>query len=147
MKPDGLIWISVPNHRSLLAKIFGLRWGWTVPPAHLYYYNRDALGQLLESSGFKLVSAWSGDYFFRSVHQFFSMKTIFNKTKAALNRVFKANFRPTPHRYTFARSVTDFLNLLPYGLLYPLIALSHRFDMGSEITLLGRRAPDQFGNH
>jgi 2-polyprenyl-3-methyl-5-hydroxy-6-metoxy-1,4-benzoquinol methylase len=56
LAPNGQLWISCPNRRSLLRNIFGRAWiNWHVPFHISHFSNRD-LSQLLTSSGFKVVN-------------------------------------------------------------------------------------------
>ena len=44
LSSQGVLVICVPNHGCLLSRMLRLKWGWTCPPSHLYYYKQ-LLGQ------------------------------------------------------------------------------------------------------
>lgn len=51
LKSDGLICINTPDISSLMSKILRARW-WGVKQAHLYYFTRKSLHNMLDASGF-----------------------------------------------------------------------------------------------
>ena len=61
LKPGGVVIIITPDTESLLCAISGDRWVSYKFPEHLILYSRSALIELLEHSGFEIVSA-TGDY-------------------------------------------------------------------------------------
>lgn len=61
VKPGGVVVIITPDTESLLCAISGDRWVSYKFPEHLILYSRSALIELLEHSGFEIVSAAS-DY-------------------------------------------------------------------------------------
>jgi SAM-dependent methyltransferase len=61
LKPGGVVVIITPDTESLLCAISGDRWVSYKFPEHLILYSRSALIELLEHSGFEIVSA-TGDY-------------------------------------------------------------------------------------
>lgn len=55
LKPQGQVWISCPNSQSWLRSIFGRRWiNWHVP-FHITHFSAEALRNLLEENGFRLI--------------------------------------------------------------------------------------------
>lgn len=61
LRPGGILVLITPDTESLLCAISGDRWVSYKFPEHLILYSRSALIELLEHSGFEIVSA-SGDY-------------------------------------------------------------------------------------
>lgn len=59
-KAGGLIYIAVPNNKSIWKNIFGKNWisGWFVP-FHLFYYNEESLLKLAHQHGFEVQKLWS----------------------------------------------------------------------------------------
>jgi SAM-dependent methyltransferase len=56
LKPDGEVWISLPNVDSWLARRFGREWiNWHVP-FHITHFSADRLRRLLDEAGFAVVS-------------------------------------------------------------------------------------------
>ena len=55
LKDDGVLILSVPNVRSLDARIFGDRWIGLDPPRHLYAFSPQTLNQLLSKAGLEAV--------------------------------------------------------------------------------------------
>jgi SAM-dependent methyltransferase len=55
LKPGGQVWISCPNSRSWLRKVFGRSWlNWHVP-FHIAHFSPTTLCQLLSDTGFSKV--------------------------------------------------------------------------------------------
>lgn len=55
LKPNGYLFLALPNHRSLDAKVYGDRWAaWDVP-IHLWHFNRSSIGQLAKKFGLEWV--------------------------------------------------------------------------------------------
>lgn len=55
LKPGGQVWISCPNSRSWLRRVFGRWWiNWHVP-FHITHFSAEALADLLKQSGFQPV--------------------------------------------------------------------------------------------
>ncbi len=61
LKPGGILFLITPDTESLLCAISGDRWVSYKFPEHLILYSRSALIELLEHSGFEIVSV-SSDY-------------------------------------------------------------------------------------
>jgi 2-polyprenyl-3-methyl-5-hydroxy-6-metoxy-1,4-benzoquinol methylase len=51
LKSDGIIFVNTPDISSLVSKILRSRW-WGVKQAHLYYFTRKSLGNMLVEAGF-----------------------------------------------------------------------------------------------
>ncbi len=58
LKPRGLVYITVPDAGSPLARIMGRRW-WSVLPMHVQYFTRRSMTRLLQAQGFEVVSMGS----------------------------------------------------------------------------------------
>ena len=56
VEPDGVLYLTVPDAGSALARMLGRHW-WSVLPMHLQYFTRQSLRRLLEASGFTIRSA------------------------------------------------------------------------------------------
>jgi SAM-dependent methyltransferase len=55
LRPDGSLYVAVPNAQSFWRRVFGADWlHWHVP-FHLYHYTRRSLTLLLEQTGFRPV--------------------------------------------------------------------------------------------
>lgn len=48
MKPDGIVVITTPNHRSVLSRVSGRRWVSYKLPEHVYYYTPDTLSKMVK---------------------------------------------------------------------------------------------------
>ena len=59
LRPGGILVLITPDTESLLCAISGDRWVSYKFPEHLILYSRSALIELLEHSGFEIVSASS----------------------------------------------------------------------------------------
>jgi SAM-dependent methyltransferase len=138
LRPEGVLFLAVPNMDSLSSRLQGRHWGWAAPPDHLYFYNRANLSLLLERHGFAVAEAFARDYHHRSIPQHYSLRRALNVGRRLLR------MRPRPYRYAYPRTVGDHLLLAPYYLLYPVIRHSWRHWGGSELIVYARpqvRAP------
>ena len=67
LKPDGFFQVTVPNARSLQARLFGRHWVHLDVPRHRQHFSPGTLKSLVESHGFAVVSrtnvAWEYDWF------------------------------------------------------------------------------------
>ncbi len=54
LKKDGILVIGVPNHSSLIAKLYTTRWyGWGIPE-HIWHFDRRSMNFLLSKNSFKV---------------------------------------------------------------------------------------------
>ena len=135
LNKNGIIIIKSPNHNSLLSLIFNKFWTWTYSNRHLNFFNKKSYQQILKNCGLKLISYKTGDYFVRSIPQFWSIFTIQNYTAYLLNYLFSIKIK----LIRMGSKKQTILNLFPYYILYPIIKLSHKFEMGSESTIITQR--------
>lgn len=56
LKPNGLLFISIPNIKSLQAKTFGAKWFHLDPTRHLIHYDEETVCQVLKKNGFSVSS-------------------------------------------------------------------------------------------
>jgi SAM-dependent methyltransferase len=56
LKPDGLLFIGVPNVDGLAARLFGRYWWNLGPPVHPFNYSKPTLTRLLAEHGFEIAS-------------------------------------------------------------------------------------------
>jgi 2-polyprenyl-3-methyl-5-hydroxy-6-metoxy-1,4-benzoquinol methylase len=56
LKPGGQVWISCPNSQSWYRKLFGRHWINWHPPFHVSHFSQETLTQVLEETGFEVVS-------------------------------------------------------------------------------------------
>lgn len=54
LEPGGLLFATVPDAGSRLARLLGRQW-WSVLPMHVQYFTRRSIAQLLERAGFEIV--------------------------------------------------------------------------------------------
>lgn len=55
LAPGGRLAIAVPNHRGVVARVFGAAWhGWD-PPFHLTHFDAHTLTSMLNSAGFRVT--------------------------------------------------------------------------------------------
>jgi SAM-dependent methyltransferase len=55
LKPDGKLFIAVPNYTSIDAGIYGKDWAAYDVPRHLYHFCPKAMKELIESHGMKII--------------------------------------------------------------------------------------------
>jgi SAM-dependent methyltransferase len=59
LRDDGVLWITVPDAGSRVARLMGSHW-WSVLPMHLHYFSRRSMEGLLADQGFAVT--WSGTH-------------------------------------------------------------------------------------
>lgn len=59
LRPGGVIYQSLPNHRSLKGRLFGGAWTYGVVPQHLSHFDKRSLRRLLERQGFSVRRSWT----------------------------------------------------------------------------------------
>jgi SAM-dependent methyltransferase len=52
LRPGGVVYMTLPDAGSRLARLMGARW-WSVLPTHLQYFTRDSMAALLRRHGFE----------------------------------------------------------------------------------------------
>jgi SAM-dependent methyltransferase len=52
--PGGVVWLTLPDAGSRVARALGRRW-WSVIPTHVQYFTRDSLAALLGREGYSLL--------------------------------------------------------------------------------------------
>lgn len=55
LKPGGTLMIETPTP-DVLAKLFGKRWLYLMPPTHLYHYRPDTLTALMQAAGLEVTA-------------------------------------------------------------------------------------------
>lgn len=53
MRPQGVLYLSVPNHRSPQARILGARWDQATNPTHLFLFSPRSVARALGEGGFR----------------------------------------------------------------------------------------------
>lgn len=76
LKPDGKLFIGVPNVAGWAAKHYRENWWYLCPPVHTFGYSPETLSRLLASEGFEVVK----------VHYNSTFAGIFGSLQIALNR-------------------------------------------------------------
>jgi SAM-dependent methyltransferase len=63
LKPDGKLFIGVPNFDSFNSRLFKKYWWYLCPPVHTFNYSVSNLKKMLENHGFEVEKAqFNGDY-------------------------------------------------------------------------------------
>jgi len=62
LKPDGRLFIAVPNNGGFQAKIFRHGWLHIDPPRHLYHFDASSLGYCLQSAGYAIERQWHQEF-------------------------------------------------------------------------------------
>ncbi|MBU0635272.1 MAG: class I SAM-dependent methyltransferase [Candidatus Omnitrophica bacterium] len=62
LKPEGRLFIAVPNMHSIMAKLCRNKWGW-IFPWHIWYFSPETLKNILEKNGFAIefITTDTGD--------------------------------------------------------------------------------------
>lgn len=50
--------VFVPNIKSLTARLFGNKWGWSQAPVHIHHFSQTSLSKLFENNGFYVDKAF-----------------------------------------------------------------------------------------
>lgn len=60
LKPNGELYIAIPNSASMWKEVFGENWvsGWFAP-FHLFHYNSKNLSEIANSHGIETITSWS----------------------------------------------------------------------------------------
>ncbi|HWY38647.1 MAG TPA: class I SAM-dependent methyltransferase [Bacteroidia bacterium] len=130
---NGVLYVSVPNSKSFMAKLMGGKWPWACPPDHLYFYNTKCLSAFLEKNGFEVLESFTGDYYFRSIYQMYSFTPYINIIRKKLKLKQKA------HSYKYP-GISDIFNLMPYWILWPFLKIMGP-GTGNELTVIARLKP------
>jgi len=54
LAPGGVVWLTLPDAGSLVARLMGRRW-WSVIPTHVQYFTRASIATALQRHGFALL--------------------------------------------------------------------------------------------
>jgi SAM-dependent methyltransferase len=122
LKPGGEVWISLPNSKSWLRRLFGRAWiNWHVP-FHITHFSADRLRRLLSDCGFSVVSE--------------------QQITPALWVAQSVIAWSYPGRVEKLRSTVPVaaIMLVARGLLFPLLWLGNRLGAGDCLLMRARRA-------
>lgn len=61
LRKDGLLAMTMPNGESSELRLFGRRWEWMSPPAHLWFFTPKSIARLLEENGYEVVHLTTGE--------------------------------------------------------------------------------------
>ena len=62
LKPEGCLFVAVPDAAGLQARAFGPHWLHLDVPRHLHHFNAGSLGKLLRGGGFESIRAWHQEF-------------------------------------------------------------------------------------
>jgi len=62
LRPNGILFVGVPNFDSLLVAILGARDGHICPPSHLNYFSRKCLSILAQQEGLRIERCFDWSY-------------------------------------------------------------------------------------
>jgi 2-polyprenyl-3-methyl-5-hydroxy-6-metoxy-1,4-benzoquinol methylase len=129
LKEDGLLFISIPNSKSLGFKIFKNKWFGLYPPIHIHHFNIETINQILEKSGFKIIH----------IQKFTWEYAPFVLLQSVLNNL---GFIPINYFYKMLRGnnnnlIFNIINILFAVLSIPIVIILLAFEMiddnGSEV--------------
>jgi predicted SAM-dependent methyltransferase len=139
LRENGIIVILVPNHGSFLARLYGTKWSWVHPPAHLFHYNKTSLSNLLELHNLDVVKGWTGDYL-RTIHHFYSLNSVTNKIKARINKYFNTNYKFVSNPILYKKNPYS-PDLIPYWFMFPLLKILNYANLGNELIMVAKKSP------
>lgn len=142
LKPDGRLFLVVPNYQGLERKLFQTRWFALELPRHIYHFSPDSLSKMLERAGFEVeeLKHASGHDCFR-----FSVKMLFGRPLPDRNSAPKVSGNdsarePTaapPATTTAARS-SGWLRRLNGVAVEAFTASADRMGMGGQLRVVAR---------
>jgi SAM-dependent methyltransferase len=134
LKPDGKLFISIPNAEGWQARLFGTDWFHLDPPRHLFAFGPRSIVPLLRASGFEMQT-----FHTRSLEQnpFGFMQSLLNKMGFPRDRAYGSLKSQTRFHWT-TRLFDMFLLAL---LLLPAVVhttISGMIRRGATMTLVAR---------
>jgi SAM-dependent methyltransferase len=138
LRENGVLVISVPNQKSWMARLYGIYWDWTSPPLHLHYFDSHNLQLLARESGLKTKLSWTGEYYFRSIYQFFSLSKVWHRARQIINKLSgsRSQIEYTPkHLYKYPSNLRNVIALLPYYIMFPVIKMFALSGKGNDLTV------------
>jgi hypothetical protein len=78
VEPSGLLYLTVPDAGSVVARLLGRRW-WSILPMHMQYFTRSSIRRLLEDRGFVVeeirshAKVFSARYYAERLHGYSPM--------------------------------------------------------------------------
>lgn len=143
LKPNGILYIIVPNNKSLSFKLFGKYWEWLNPPKHLSYFDPSTIKKILNNQGFIIsnLTTWRGDDY----NLLFGTMFYFASLVGIRNKIFEKSFGKKPdsnvkssRTLQFHESLFNITNTMmaPFS---PLSRLFSRKQLGSEIAVISRK--------
>lgn len=79
LKQGGILCLTTGDIGSLMARVRGSGWRLIHPPTHLYYFDRQTVGRLLEQNGFQIVHFEHCGYY-RSAQQILYSLLVLNRS-------------------------------------------------------------------
>lgn len=124
--------LTVPNQGSLEFCLFGKYWEWVSPPAHLHYFNKTSITQLLSNYQFEVnyIGSFKGDsagniffHFFDSFKRFilFRIGVLYYGKKRFLEKKMEYNLKKKSERQNSTSEFSGVMRFLQVatGILSP----------------------------
>lgn len=73
LKPNGILFVDVPNLGSLLSKIMGKSWPYLLLEEHKSQFTKDSLSKIFDTSGFKVIHFESRSGIFEYANPFLEL--------------------------------------------------------------------------
>lgn len=138
LRDNGVMVIGVPNQKSWMAQLYGIYWDWTSPPLHLHYFNKDNLQLLFQKSGLNKRLWWTGEYYYRSIYQFFTVSKLIYRFRQIIHKLSGLGKNPeymTSYLYKYPSNLRNIFSLLPYYIMFPVIKLFALSGKGNDLTV------------
>lgn len=139
LKPDGMVFISVPNFMSIQAVWGRDMWFHLDPPRHIWHFTQDTLTFLLEENGF--VPEYS-NFSFCEYGLFGWWQTILNRAGLPFNSIYSLLKRRNEYNKEIERmdiQVIICASILFVPLFYILTVLEILLGRSCNITVVGRK--------
>lgn len=121
---SGLIFISIPNYKSLWQRLRRDKWVWLQQPyVHIYHFNPKNIKLLVKASGFHVEKVWTADRWDASIYHV-GMNSILNKARIFCNK------------WVLFDKILSLFGAIGSYLINPVHCI---FGTGSEITLIARK--------
>ncbi len=121
LKPQGLLFVQVPNFNSIMAKITGEGWNWLLPSVHLFHFSPNSIKIIIKSQNFKIID----------------IKT-YDRPIEIVNNILNISFNNKTDTLT-SKASHKLIKMCLYVIFYFLSPLWCRFNKGGLIQVYATR--------
>lgn len=142
---DGLLIINVPNFDSFISNKTGSQWNKLIPPNHLYHFTTDSLTNILNKSGFKIISIatnngdakeFNGELFASLISS--TLGIIYPQIKKSYNQRFTPLERESIVAYKIIRAAQKLGEML-WFMAVPFMMILNKMNKGEGIHIIASK--------